>query len=261
MAGTEVTNEVIIAAQGGDRDAMWQVVSAYEGLLVSTVHAVAPRATPDQFDDLLQEARATLIQHVHAFKTEGTSAQLSTFAHRAVRAEVAREWIRMTSGVTVEVEAARLVRHALAQTEGDIEGAWMIVGSSLDPRRRMSRETFMALLEALDETVSLDSTPGDSSGKSNAYEAGSLADIIPDPSTDFTDPAERRELARFLLASISNRQSFALRAFYGIGMMALADQETALDMQVTTAAVRSTRRAGLDSCRRVATANGLAVAA
>ncbi|MFB7823826.1 hypothetical protein [Streptomyces hydrogenans] len=261
MARIEVTDEVIAAAQGGDRDAVWQIVCAYGGVLEAAVRTVAPAATADQFDDLLQEARCTLLQHIKAFDASSSSAQLATFAHRAIRRAVATEWVRMATGLTIEPSAALDVRRAMAQTEGDVEGAWMILGSHADPRRRMSRETFMALLEALSETVSLDSTPGNARGEGSTAEPASLAETIPDPDGDFTDPTERRDLARYLLDSIGKRQSLALRAFYGIGMTATDDHETALDMQTTPAIVRSHRRHGITSCRRVASAAGFTVAA
>ncbi|WP_369147099.1 RNA polymerase sigma factor [Streptomyces sp. R44] len=253
MDRTQVTDTLITAAQGGDRDAMWQIVSAYEGVLVSTVRAVASTATPDQFDDLLQEARAILIQHVHAFEVKTTSAQLSTFAHRAVRRGVATEWVKMTTGLTIEPSAALAVRRALHQTEGDVEGAWMIVGSDHDPRRRMSRETFVAILEALEGTDSLDAPAGgDEDG------GVTVGDALPDPEGDFTTDAQRRTLARFLLGQIANRQAFALRAFYGIGMSQMADQEAALDMGVSTIRVRTLRADGIKSARRVANVHGIA---
>lgn len=253
MTATQVTDALIIAAQGGDRDAMWQIVSTYEGVLVSIVRAVASTAKPEQLDDLLQEARAILIQHVHAFEVKTSSAQLSTFAHRAVRRGVATEWVRMTTGLTIEPSAALAVRRALHQTQGDIEGAWMIVGSDADPRRRMSREAFVAVLEALEGTDSLDAPAG-------GDEDGSMTvgDTLPDPDGDFTTDTQRRELARFLLGQIANRQALALRAFYGIGMTQMTDQETALDMQVSTTRVRTLRGDGIKSARRLAGVHGIA---
>lgn len=253
MAANEVTDALITAAQGGDRDAMWQIVSAYEGVLVSTVRSVAPNATTDQFDDLLQEARCTLLQHISAFDAGSSSAQLHTFAHRAIRRTVATEWVKMSTGVTIEPSSALAVRRALHQTQGDAEGAWMIVSSDIDPRRRMSREVFVAILEALEGADSLDAPAGgDEDG------SGTVGDMLPDPDADFTTDTQRRELARFLLSQIAHRQSFALRAFYGIGMTQMTDQEAALDMQISTIRVRTLRNDGIASARRVAVLHDIA---
>ncbi|MFE5828690.1 helix-turn-helix domain-containing protein [Streptomyces sp. NPDC056508] len=261
MADAKVTDETITAAQGGDRDAMWQIVSAYESLLMSAVKSVAPTAKPEQVDDLLQEARAILIQHVHAFKTGSSSAQLSTFAHRAVRRGVAFEWVRMTTGLTIEPAAALDVRRALHQTEGNVEDAWLIVSAAADPRRRMSRGTFTAIMEALSDVDTFDAPAHPGGSVVQDYGSGAaltLADTIPDPGTDLTDPAERRDLAHFLLGQLVKRQAFALRAHYGIGMTALTDDETALDLQISKTRVRTLRKDGINSCRRVAVLHSIA---
>lgn len=134
----------------------------------------------------------------------------------------------------------------------------MIVSSDTDPKRRMSREKFRAVLEALAEVDSLD-TPLVTSQTSHGGRGDvTLADTIPDSSSDFTDAGERRDLARYLLREIPTRQSLALRAFYGIGMSKAPDNETAADMAVSLAALRKLRSNGVISARAVAHTHDLA---
>ncbi|MYW28213.1 sigma-70 family RNA polymerase sigma factor [Streptomyces sp. SID2119] len=244
-----ISTETILAAQGGDADAMWQIVSAYEPMLKSVVRSVAPAASADTSEDLLQEARAVLIQHVRAYSTETDSAQLHSFAYRAIRRAVAEEWLRSTTSLSVDPSAALAVRRALWTTEGDVEGAWMIVSSVADPRRRMSREAFVSMCEALTDVMSLEGPTGGTDGDGNGQ---TLADTIPDASSTFTDATERRDLARYLLSEIPQRRAYALRAFYGIGMQTRTDQEVAADLDVRPGGVRVLRSQGLDSARKVA---------
>ncbi|MFF1417579.1 sigma-70 family RNA polymerase sigma factor [Streptomyces sp. NPDC058280] len=256
MAATQVTDELITAAQAGDGDAMWSIVSAYDGVIKHLIRSVAPTAGKEDAEDLLQEARAVLIQHVRDYDTTSSSAQLSTYAHQALRRSIAKAWVESTTSLTVDSSAALAVKRALWQTEGDIEGAWMIVGSHEDPRRRMSRESFIATVEALADVTSLDVPANIDRNARNR--ADTLADTIPDPASDFTDPAERRDLARYLLREIPQRQSLALRGFYGIGMTQTPDNEVAADMGIKTSALRKLRSNGLTSARKVAHSHDLA---
>ncbi|WP_069752914.1 sigma-70 family RNA polymerase sigma factor [Streptomyces sp. EN16] len=246
-----VPTETILAAQGGDADAMWQIVSTYEPMLKSVVRSVAPGADADTSGDLLQEARAVLIQHVRAYSTETDSAQLHSFAYRAIRRAVAEEWLRSTTSLSVDPSAALAVRRALWNTEGDVEGAWTIVSSVADPRRRMSREAFVSVCEALTDVMSLEASVDVRHGYGMDGHV-TLAETIPDASSTFTDAAERQDLARYLLSEIPQRRAYALRAFYGIGMQTRTDQEVAADLDVRPGGVRVLRSQGLDSARRVA---------
>ncbi|MFC8583177.1 hypothetical protein ACFUGD_01165 [Streptomyces sp. NPDC057217] len=252
MNPSQVTPELIANAQGGDSDAMWTIVSAFEGLLLSAVRSMAPKATDDDRDDLLQEARAALIQYVRAYKTGSSSAALHTFAHHGVRRAVAEEWARMSTGLTMDPTTVIRVKRALWQADGDVDRAWALLSAATDPRDRMSRERFVAAVEALGDVMSLEAPAAGGDQDTN------LADTIPDPTADFTDSTVRRDLARFLLREIPKRQSLALRAFHGIGMTRMTDADTALDMQVTPVSVRTFRTKGIASCRSVAAAHGIA---
>lgn len=251
MTAIQVTDDQISAAQGGDGDAMWEIVSAFEGTIRHLIRSVAPGAGQEDAEDLLQEGRAALIQHVRDYDTSSNSAQLATYAHMGVRRAIAKSWVSSSTALTVDSSTALTVRRALWQTQGDIEGAWMIVGSNEDPRRRMSRELYLATVEALAETVSLEAPTREG-------DATTLADTLPDPESDFTDPTERRDLARYLLSEIPDRQSLALRAFYGIGMSQTPDAEVAADMSIKLAALRKLRSRGVESARAVAHSHSLA---
>ncbi|MFJ3084429.1 RNA polymerase sigma factor [Streptomyces halstedii] len=256
---TSVTDEQIHAAQAGDEDAMWQIVSAYEPMVRGIVRSVAPAATADEAEDMLQEARIVLIQHVREYSTDASSAQLHSYAYRALRRAVADEWLRSTTTLSVGSSgwAAYTVKRALYQADGDANTAWSIVSGDADPRRRMSREAFVGVCEALMEVLPLDAPIG----RSAEGGAQSLADTIPDSAADVTDVTERRRLARHLLGEIPQRQAFALRAFYGIGMEVMTDAQAADDLGVKPAVVRPLRTRGAAAVRRVAHRDGLSVAA
>jgi RNA polymerase primary sigma factor len=250
MTPTQVTNELIISAQGGDSDAMWQIVDAYEGVLRHAVRSVAPSANQEDAEDLLQEARAVLIQHVRDYRTDGSPAQLSTFAHHTIRRTVAEAWVRTSCALSVDPTTALRVKRALWTTEGDVDGAWMIVSSDANSKRRLSREVFLATVEAMADVDCLDAPAGE--------DGLTLAEVIPDADSDFTDPTERRELARYLLREIPQRQAYALRAFYGIGMTQMPDHDVAADLELKLVALRQLRARGVKYAQKVAASQALA---
>jgi RNA polymerase primary sigma factor len=219
-------------------------VEAHESVLAGIVRSVAPTADRDAAEDLMQEARVALIQHIRAYDTSQSAAQLHTFAYRACRRAVAEEWIRATVGLTIDVTAVLRVKQVLATVEGDIEGAWMII-STADGHRRMSRETFMAVLDALRGAESLDSVVGDEDGVT-------LAETIPDPESDFATVTDRRDLARWLLTQIKPSHAYALRAFYGIGMERIPDEELCVELGIQRRAVSTLRSRGVERARTVA---------
>ncbi|KDQ65668.1 sigma-70 family RNA polymerase sigma factor [Streptomyces sp. NTK 937] len=256
---TSVTDEKIRAAQAGDEDAMWQIVSAYEPMVRGIIRSVAPAATADEAEDMLQEARIVLVQHVREYSTDASSAQLHSYAYRALRRAVADERLRATTTLSVDASgwAAYTVKRALYRADGDADEAWAIVSSDADPRRRMSREAFVGVCEALMEALPLDAPIG----RNAEGGAQTLADTIPNSSADFTDVTERRRLVRHLLDEIPQRQAFALRAFYGIGMEAMTDAQAADDLGVKPAVVRPLRTRGVAAAQRVARRDNLSVAA
>jgi RNA polymerase primary sigma factor len=256
MSRMVVTDEHIRAAQGGDGDAMWLILQAYEPMLFSVIRSVAPTAGADDAEDLLQEARAVLIQHVRDYDTETSSAQLHTYAHRAVRRAVMTEWTKSTTALTIEPEAARRVKHALWEHDGDLDKAWASLSADEDPRRRMSRQLFIATVEALAGAECLDAPLHDGTDGQSA--GGTLADTIPDTTSDYINPLERRQLARWLMTKIQNRQSLALRAHYGIGMTQADDADVAADLGIKPAAVRQLRSRGVSAARAVAQRHDIA---
>jgi RNA polymerase primary sigma factor len=255
---TTVTTEQIQAAQAGDQDAMWEIISAYEPMMWRIIRTTAPGATREQNDDLIQEARAVLLQNTRSYDTEASAATLATYAYNAIRRAVAEEWLGSTTQLSVDASAALRVRRALWDTEGDVEGAWMIVSSDTDPRRRMSREAFVAIREAIAETQCLDAPQDVVRGAVGEDGSILLSDLIPDASSDFTDTTARRDLARWLLTEIPQRQAFALRAFYGIGMQRLTEDEASADLQVKKAPLRVLRTRGIDNARAVAGRHNIA---
>ncbi|MER5501328.1 sigma-70 family RNA polymerase sigma factor [Streptomyces sp. NPDC002561] len=253
---TTVTTEQIRAAQAGDQAAMWEIVTAYEPIMGRIIRGVAPGATRDQRDDLIQEARAVLLQHIHSYDSDSSAASLATYAYTAIRRAVAEEWLGASTTVSVDRSAALRVRRALWDTEGDVEGAWMIVSSDVDPRRRMSREAFVSVCEALADATSFDA-PVDVRHGSGIDGHVTLADTIPDTSADFTSVTERRDLARWLMTQIPQRQSLALRAFYGVGMMQQPEAETAAEMGTTRKNLEVLRSRGKKTARIVADAHAI----
>lgn len=252
MGRIEVTDEQIKSAQSGDADAMWQIVSAFDGMLKGVIRSVAPSASAEDAEDYLQEARAVLIQHIRDYDSSSSSAQLSTYVYRAARRAIAEADVMNHSALTIDPTQALRVRRALAENGGDVEAAWATFRDADQPTKRMSRELFLAMLEALAGTERLDAPVGGDEG-----DGLTLTDVIADPSSEVSDTAERRELARWLMDRIPQRQSLALRTFYGVGMTRQDDAETCADMGIKAAALRKLRSNGLTSARRVADAHDL----
>lgn len=252
-----VTTAQIQAAQGGDQNAMWEIVDAYEPMIRSAIRSAAPAARGEDVDDLLQEGRIVLIQHVRQYDTEASSASLSSYAFRALNRAIAEEWVRMSNAFKVDPTKVIRVRRALWEAEGSVEGAWTIVSEAADPTHRMSREAFVSVCEALADVVNL-SGPASVGGATGQVGDLTVADTIPDTSADFTAEAERKALAQYLLREIPQRQAYVLRAFYGIGMPETSDHDTAADLATPIVNVRRLRSEGKTSCRMVAHSHGLA---
>jgi RNA polymerase primary sigma factor len=254
-ANVTVTEDQIRQAQAGDTEALWHVISAYEPMLKSIVRSVAPNAGQDDAEDLLQDARVALMEQIRDYESGRSTAQLHSYAYRAVRRAVMEANVRATTDLSVDPTKVLRVRRALWDTEGDVEGAWLIVSTDVDPRRRVSREVFVSVCEALVETDSLDA-PVSSEGSTT------WADILPDTSVEATALTERRDIARFLLREIAPRQSYALRAYYGIGMMKTADEQASDELGLSShrdcEAIRKLRQRGRNRARIVADAHGIA---
>jgi RNA polymerase primary sigma factor len=164
--------------------------------------------------------------------------------------------------LSIDPTAALRVKYALWEHGSDVDAAWASFRDAEDPTKRMSRETFIAMVEALAEAGSLDA-PVRAVEKGSAPQDGgdyglSLADVIPDPSSEISGAVERRDLARWLMTQIPQRQAFALRAYYGVGMTKQTEQETCADMGVKPSNLRGLRSAGTKSARRVADVHGIA---
>ncbi|MFE7397992.1 sigma-70 family RNA polymerase sigma factor [Streptomyces sp. NPDC057557] len=250
-----VTEAQIRQAQGGDTDAMWDVISAYEPVLRSVIRSVAPKVDREDAEDLLQEARVALMESLRDYDSNGDASLLS-YAYQAVRRAVADAHIQSTTALSIESFAAIRVRHALWTTGGDVEGAWLSVSTDADPRRRMSREAFVSVCEALAGADSLDArVPGGNDGTT-------WADVLPDTSADFVVPTEGREIAHFLLREISPRQSYALRAYYGIRMLKTSDEQASDELRISShkkcEALRKLRSNGVKRARIVADAYNIA---
>lgn len=253
MNRVEVTDEQIAAAQAGDGDAMWEIVQAFDAMFSSMIRSVAKGASAEDAEDLLQEARAVLIQHVRDYSSEASSATLTSFVFQAARRRIQEEHVRSSTALTVDPTAVLRVRRALWQADGDVEGAWMIVSTCPNERSRMERERFMAVVDAMVSVERFDAPAGDDMDGAGL----TLADVIADPFAEISDPAERRDLARWLMEQIPQRQAFALRAFYGVQMTKQEDPQTCADMGINGAALRRLRSRGVSSARTVADVHGL----
>ncbi|MGW2950736.1 hypothetical protein [Streptomyces eurythermus] len=256
MARIEITDDQITAAQGGDAGAMWEIVDAFDGMLNSIVRTVAPRATHEQREDYLQDGRAVLLQLVHDYDSTVSSASLSSYVYRAVHRAIAESHVADSTPLTISRTWALRVKHALWEAGGDVDKAWIRFRDDEDETKRMSRERFIAMVEALAGVESLDAPVTAASPRSTAQDGEglnlSLAEFIADPTADLTTDTERRDYARWLLTRIAPRQSFALRAYYGVNMTAMQDGLAASELGVSRSTLRGLRRSGCESARRVA---------
>lgn len=249
MADRLVTDEDVRAAQSGDSDAMWRVVSEHDNLIRGMARKVAPAATAEQAEDLLQEGRASLISRIRSYDSDQSAAQLHTYAHSAVRRAIAEEWVRMSTGLSVDPTTVLRVRQALAQYEGNREAAIL----SLYARHGIDRGAAVAAMDALSAMEWLDGPMRGGDG-----ESATLADTIPAAGADFTEPVERRELAHHLLKVIAPRQSYALAAFHGVGMAPAPDADVAAHLSAPAHRVRQLRSEGAESARVYARRHAIA---
>jgi RNA polymerase primary sigma factor len=256
MTRIEVTDEQIHAAQGGDSDAMWEIVQAVDPMLKGIIRSAAPRASAEDAEDYLQEGRAVLIQHIRDYDSSSSAAQLTSYVYRAVRRAIAEADVMAKSPLTLDPTQALRVRRALWECGGNVEDAWATFRDAASPTKRMSRELFIAMVEALAGAESLDAPANTGSGQ-DIHESLTLSDVIADKDATVTDPLERRDLARWLMTQIPQRQSLALRAFYGIGMTRMTDPEICADLEVNGVALRRLRSRGVFSARTVADAHDL----
>lgn len=252
MALPGITDETVLAAQSGDADAMWTVVAAHDPILWQIIHQVAPGASKDDADDLLQEGRAELITRLRRYDSTTSAAQLQTYAYPYVRRAIVDARIRATVGLTIEPSAVIRVRKALVDYEGNQEAAFLAVQA----RHGMERTTFTAVVDSLRDAVRWDAPHGSDTREGGANQ--SFADVIPDTSTSFTDTAERASLAAHLLSVIAPRQSYALAAFHGVGMMQTPDEDVAAHLQTAKSRVRMLRHDGARSARSYADRCGIA---
>ncbi len=255
MSRESINADQIRAAQGGDSEAMWQIVMGLDATLRGIVRSVAPNASREDAEDYLQEARVVLIQRIKDFDSDASSAALMTYVYQAARRAVAEAHISNSCPVTVPASAAIVVRHLLWRHGGDAEKVWAELEGERSRTHKISREMFVALIEALTEAASLDTPTGGQDADGSGL---TLSDVLPDTSTNASDSVERRDLARWIMTQIPQRQAYALRAFYGVGMTKQEEPETCDDLAVKPAALRKLRSRGLDSSRAVVVAHGVA---
>jgi RNA polymerase primary sigma factor len=253
MTRVEVSDEQIKAAQDGDSMAMWEIVQGFDPMFAGMIRSVAPGATAEDAEDLLQEARALLIQRIRDYDSDSSSATLTSYVYRAIRRRMAEEHVEQTTALSVDPSAVLRVRRALWEAKGDVEAAWASVSSADNGKARMERERFMSVLECLAPTERLDGPAGgqDADGSDLV-----LAEVIADPAGDMTNVVERRDYARWLMTQIAPRQSLALRLFYGVNMERMEDAAAADELGVTRNNLRQLRNAGCASARRVAVLHG-----
>lgn len=254
MSREEITAEQIRAAQAGDSDAMWRIVLGCDAMLRGIVRSVAPGANREDAEDYLQEARAVLIQHVRDYSSEVSAATLTSYVYLAAKRAVVAAYIATSCPVAVPTSTAIVVRHLLYKHAGDVERVWEELEEETRPTFKISRDVFLALLEALAEPTSFDAPVNGDDADGTSL---TLADVVADLSSEVTLPTERRDLARWLMTQIPPRQALALRAFYGVGMTQQEEPETCADLAIKPAALRQLRSNGTKSARKVAAAHGL----
>jgi DNA-directed RNA polymerase sigma subunit (sigma70/sigma32) len=252
MAQPTITDALVIAAQGGDADAMWSIVTATDPIILGMVRQVAPGATPEDREDLVQEGRAELIIRVRSYDPSVAAAHLQTYVYPHIRRSIAEEWARRSTGLTADPTTLLRVRRALTQHDGNREAALL----SLHARYGIARDA-VAAMEAMAGTEQLDAPVPGLDGDSGT----TLADTLPEPAAAIDVQAYNRHLAAHLLTVIPSRQSYTLSAYHGVGMMAAGDDAVALDLRTSKARVRQLRAQGVHNARTYATDNGLSPAA
>lgn len=246
MGYTDFSAETVTAAMGGDPTAVCEIVTALEGTIWSVVRREAPTAGYHQIEDLVQEGRACIVERLRSYDAERPDPELLvTVLQYHLRKVVSEEAARASSVLSVEPSAVKRVRAALAESQGDVRGAWVIV-SDADRKHAMSRETFVSVLEAMAEAGTLDVPLG---GGHDDGDALCLVDVIADVAPDFADRQSNQQLVAWILRQLSLRENLALRAYYGIGMQKTEDVDQAAQMGISSANLRQLRTRGIKHAR------------
>lgn len=204
---TAVTDAQITAAQGGDSDAMWSIVSAYEPMIRSVIRSAAPAAQGTDIEDLLQEGRIVLIQHIRQYDTTASSASLTSYAYRSLHRAIAEEWIRMSNAFKVDPTKVIRVRHALWEAEGNVERAWEIVSTKGDLTHRMSREAFVSVCEALMDVDSVEGPAHTGQWSGEGTRGGAPVLPRPSPTPPRTSPTRRSVSRSHTTSSVRSRSA------------------------------------------------------
>ncbi|MFD5504634.1 helix-turn-helix domain-containing protein [Streptomyces sp. NPDC127061] len=245
-----LTTEQIQAAQGGDEAAMVAVLDAHAVLIESFINATtAGKAAETDKDDLRQEARIAVLTALDDYRTD-SAAKLTTFVYRKLEAAVRTGWVALRPGLSTGTSTEQRVRRAVAEAEGDIELAWVVVNENQPRKAQMARETFDAIVLALTPMDSMDARPGPYSRQPLDGEI-TLADVTADPYTSsMTDQVEAQMMVEQAFEAVSPRHEFIMRADYGIDIPLMESAEIADRLGITPSRVRGVRADALASARR-----------
>lgn len=209
---------LIHQAQSGNKDATWDLVTQYAGLLQTTAYSVRsrlPNMTIDQQEDLESALVLATLEAIQAFDMH-VFMRLSQVLPGKLR-DVAFE---TTTALAVPRGTLNLWFKIWRAAEGNTD-----VAVDLAPSRGMSTDTFRAIAHSLEYT--------DSAWATLPYDAGK-------PTAD----AETHRLAHLALAALMPAEREVVEYFYGFRGDVKTDQEVAnLRGTTKTSAVQTRQRA------------------
>ncbi|MEE1835777.1 sigma-70 family RNA polymerase sigma factor [Streptomyces sp. SP17KL33] len=252
-----ITAEDVAGARNGDLVASRRVIEGTEGMVKRLAYEACSRANRlDLSEDMEQHGRLTVWEAVSRYEGRD-NAKFSTYVYRAISGAIDDEMRRVTRP-GVGHEAMKMFTRMLSIAEGDVAAAERLCTVTPD-RRRMSPALAHATRLAWEGTTSLDMPAEDADGG-----AMTLGDLIEDPHAygvpeDLVEARDieaaqrerNRQLAHALLALVSDRRRFILKATYGIDPVPFFedDNEIAAYLGLTRSTVGNTRAQALASLR------------
>lgn len=257
-----IDNSTVAAAQERDFGAMSAINEATDAQIIAIGWELCSAAgRNDLHDDITQAGRLTVWASVDGFDAErGVPFVGYALAHaRTAMQKELRALTRPGIPDAVMWRFQRLVEIA----EGDMDAALKLAATTTFSGKKLSRETFIALRDAMAPVWSLD-RPERSGGNRKENPSGTLTvgDTIPDPNewgnpeaatiavSGHAGKRERRELAHALLALLTPTKARVLRMTYGIAPEEeCADKAIAAELGITDSTVRAHRNQALKTLR------------
>lgn len=230
-------------AQAGDNSARDRMINANIPLVVSIARQYGNPHI--ETEDLIQEGMIGLCTAVERFDpTKGF--RFSTYATYWIKQRVLRALDRQGRLIRLPVDVAYAARKAQQLREEALEKGQEPSLQELAPECGVSAKRLKAVMECLEEPLSLDAPMGDDSDPLTLDVADSR---LPEPGAELFREEESRELER-LLETLPTRDRLVLEGRFGLRGVTVPLADLAERLRMTREGVRQIQRRALLKLRR-----------